>query len=326
MRGQACTVADDLFDLQQAVQAKLLQNAQKYPPVRKADLDRPVAEAGPAHHVLLDYEDVQPTDEQLRALVPAATHVWVFHGPHQKRIDQHFGSYGTALTAVPISKTGKNALDFHLSFYMGYITSRTPQANIIVVSNDTGYQPVLAHALAMGFRVSQLGHARKKAATATKAAPAKKAAPGKVTARKARAAKAGPVKPAVTTATAPAKKAPAKKVMVHKETAKKTAAPAAKKAVKSAAPPQGAGAALGDMPAAARTAVARPLPMAKILDGLRKMGAKRPVEVASLKRALGPFLGTTVSEEAVAAVFNSLAASGDVVIGAHGGASYPKLS
>jgi NAD(P)-dependent dehydrogenase (short-subunit alcohol dehydrogenase family) len=35
-------------------------------------------------HVLIDYENVQPTDEQVRALVPDAARLWVFHGPHQR--------------------------------------------------------------------------------------------------------------------------------------------------------------------------------------------------------------------------------------------------
>ena len=61
--------------LQRAVQGKLLKNAQKCSPGWKTDLDRPVAVAGPARHVLLDCENVQPTESRLRALVPAATQV-----------------------------------------------------------------------------------------------------------------------------------------------------------------------------------------------------------------------------------------------------------
>lgn len=62
------------------------------------------------------------------------------------------------MTPVPISKSGKNALDFHLSFYMGYIASRNQQAKIVVVANDKGYKAMLEHAKAMGFAVRQYGH------------------------------------------------------------------------------------------------------------------------------------------------------------------------
>ena len=69
-------------------------------------------------------------------------------------------------TPVPISKTGKNALDFHLSFYMGYIASRHQQAKFVVVANDKGYEPMLEHAKALGFAVRQQGHARASQAAA----------------------------------------------------------------------------------------------------------------------------------------------------------------
>ncbi|HMO49486.1 MAG TPA: PIN domain-containing protein, partial [Rubrivivax sp.] len=85
--------------------------------------------------MLLDYENVQPTEGELRTMVPAASELWVFHGPNQRQIEQRFSSFGDDVTAVPISRTGKNALDFHLSFYMGYhccpVKSRT---------NSTGYR------------------------------------------------------------------------------------------------------------------------------------------------------------------------------------------
>ena len=51
--------------------------------------------------------------------------------------------FGAGVTAVPIGKSGKNALDFHLSFYMGYIASRNPASAMVVVANDKGYEPML---------------------------------------------------------------------------------------------------------------------------------------------------------------------------------------
>ena len=295
-------------DLAQAVRDKLIRNAQKYPPAWKVNLDQPAPSARSAIHVLLDYENVQPTESELRLLVPEATNVWVFHGPQQKQIQQRFGSYGDSVTAVPISKTGKNALDFHLSFYMGYIASRNQDASIVVVANDTGYEPVLEHAKAMGFVVRQHGHSRTSAA-ATKA-PAKTSPTKKIAAKKTSAAKA-----------APTKKAVAKKV------AAKTTVPAAKKAAKAGAagPAKSGGGAKPAVPKPAAVTNSAEVGK-KILDGLRKMGSKRPVKVTSLKRALKPLLGMSASEEAVATAFNNLVASGEVVVGTGGGLSYPRLA
>ena len=111
------------IDLAHAVRDKLTRNAEKYPAKQVIARVSPARASVPGTHVLLDYENVQPTQEQVRALVPDARQLWVFHGPHQRDVEQRFASFGSDATAVPISKTGKNALDFHLSFYMGYIAS-----------------------------------------------------------------------------------------------------------------------------------------------------------------------------------------------------------
>ena len=34
-------------------------------------------------HVLVDYENVQPSLEQIAKLAPGFTDAWLFHGPHQ---------------------------------------------------------------------------------------------------------------------------------------------------------------------------------------------------------------------------------------------------
>jgi hypothetical protein len=106
-------------------------------------------------HVLVDWENVRPKESDLRALVPDVTDVWIFHGPNQKVDPGSFGSFGSRATPVKIARSGKNALDFHLSFYMGYIASRHPDARFVVVSNDKGYGPMLEHAGELGFAARQ---------------------------------------------------------------------------------------------------------------------------------------------------------------------------
>jgi NTP pyrophosphatase (non-canonical NTP hydrolase) len=163
------------IDVPAAVLDKLRRNAVKYPaPSRVSGLpadadDVPTGAAVSAGsattavvrradtHVLLDFENVQPSDEALRALVPQASRLWVFHGPHQKQLAERFASFGSGLTVVPIAKTGKNALDFHLSFYMGYIAARHPDARFVVVANDKGYEPMLEHARLLDFDVQAVG-------------------------------------------------------------------------------------------------------------------------------------------------------------------------
>jgi NTP pyrophosphatase (non-canonical NTP hydrolase) len=92
------------IDIAQAVRDKLARNALKYPATRAVARVSPKRAAMPGTHVLLDYENVQPTEDELRAMVPDASPVWVFHGPHQRRVEQRFASFGADVTAVPISK------------------------------------------------------------------------------------------------------------------------------------------------------------------------------------------------------------------------------
>lgn len=322
------------IDLAHAVRDKLTRNAEKYPAKQAIARVSPARASVPGTHVLLDYENVQPTQEQVRVLVPDARQLWVFHGPQQRGVEQRFASFGSDATAVPISKTGKNALDFHLSFYMGYIASKNPGSAMVVIANDKGYEPMLEHARAMGFAVRRLAHGEVKP-------PAKKAAAKKVAAKKAPATKVAVKKTAAKTPAAKqpaAKKAAAKKTPAvpaeKKAAAKKTATsakastpPAKKAAAKAGAAP--AVAAVSPGPAVAKPVAAVPsvpgqaTTIKRLADNLRKMGDKRPTKPASLWRSLKSFLGKDATDEAVGAALSQLIADGVVKVDSAKGASYP---
>lgn len=120
-------------------------------------------------HLLVDYENVQPTLEQLARMAPGFTDVWLFYGPHQVKPAQELAAAHDKVRLVLRSGKGKNALDFHLSFYLGYVAARHPQAHLVVVSNDAGYDPMIAHAKLLGFRVRRARFRAKKGAAAPKA-------------------------------------------------------------------------------------------------------------------------------------------------------------
>jgi NTP pyrophosphatase (non-canonical NTP hydrolase) len=310
-------------DVEQAVKDKLVRNAQKYPAKRVVALVEPVESQLPDTHILLDYENVQPTEIELRAMVPEATRVWVFHGPHQKQVEQRFASFGAGMTTVPISKAGKNALDFHLSFYMGYIASRNQQAKFVVVANDKGYEPMLEHAKVLGFVVRQHGHARSAEPLVQKVVATAVPRPATPVAKKAAAKKAAS-KPI---AKAPvAKKVAAKKTSPTKAAAKKVQPPAAKKAAKVSPPVKVAKPVPVAANAQASSASAGSSVMSqKMTDSLRKMGDKRPGKQASLRRALKPLLGAAASDESIEVALRNLMARSVVAIGASGAVTYPQF-
>lgn len=160
-------------DLPEAVEhtlrAKTLEHPPKHPELEPpipaavvAGICAPTTPATPRVHLLVDWENVQPKGDELKALVPQGTDVWLFHGPHQT-VDPagHQQVYGSEqVTQVPRTGAGRNALDFQLAYYVGYISARQPEGTFVVVSNDQGYEPMLEHARELGFDAQRCGFRR----------------------------------------------------------------------------------------------------------------------------------------------------------------------
>lgn len=260
-------------------------------------------------HVLLDYENVQPSLEALAKLAPGFTDVWLFHGPHQAKQAQALAASHARVTLVPHSGKGKNALDFHLSFYLGYVAAKHPDAELVVVANDRGYDPMLAHAKALGFTAKRAGFK----------APAVK----KATATK----PASPTAAPVAAKKVVARKAVAKKV-VAKEAAPKPAAPAAKNvpAVKKAVAKKLPAPKPAKVPRPAKLAKAKPAPsvktsstpedklLARIAKGLAKMGNKAPTKFKSFLNALKPMLDKNSTAADIEAMAQTLQTRGVVQV------------
>lgn len=178
-------------DLPEAVENTLRAKALEHPP-KHPELEPPMpyatvagiaAPAAPKVHLLVDWENVQPKGDELKVLVPQGTDVWLFHGP-QQTVDAagHQQAYGAEqVTPVPRSGAGRNALDFQLAYYVGYISARQPEGTFVVVSNDQGYEPMLEHARELGFDAQRCGFRRTPtppaASTASAAPIALKSAP-----------------------------------------------------------------------------------------------------------------------------------------------------
>lgn len=256
-------------------------------------------------HVLVDLENNQPTLDEVRRLVPDLTDAWLFHSQKQAKHLASFAALGERHTRVPITRPGKNALDFHLAFYVGYIAARNPDAKLVVVAIDRGYRPMVEHARTLGFQVTTAAH-RPAAAAAGRTAATK--APGATTASKVAAKK----KPAV--------KKPAKPASVKSPTTVAKAAVPAPSAAAKAAPAKVPAAKLpaGDSAVVSTPAVtARPRPAAdKVIASLRKMGDKRPKKLEQLRRHLASMLGTAFDDRAVDSLLGVLFASDAVRGGA----------
>ena len=97
--------------------------------------------------VLVDWESVQP--EAFDLLTPAYFKLLVFVGATQKKLSfdvaDRVHKLGERGEFVKISGAGRNALDFHIAFYIGKISSAEPDAFFHIISKDTGFAPLIEH-------------------------------------------------------------------------------------------------------------------------------------------------------------------------------------
>jgi len=278
-------------------------------------------------HVLVDFENVQPSLAALVELAPGLTDVWLFHGPHQTKQAQTFAESHERVTLVPRSGKGPNALDFHLSFYLGYVAAKHPAAQLVVVANDKGYDPMIAHAELLGFAARRVGYKTpttgikeaviEKVVGATPPEPAKAVvvaspAPAKSVAKKTPAKKVA-VKKAIVPKAATTKVAAAKVAVkaAAKTTAAKEKKTAAKVVVKKVAPQ------IAAAPVQSKAASAPPVSpaaktLARVQSGLIKMGSKAPTKLKSFLSHVGALLGKDATAGQIDAMVTKLEAAGVV--------------
>lgn len=97
--------------------------------------------------VLIDLENVRP--ENLGLLTGGQFKVKVFAGSQQKNVTidmaQALQSFGAEAEYVRIEGHGKNALDFHIAYYIGRLAVECPGAFFHIISRDTGFDPLIRH-------------------------------------------------------------------------------------------------------------------------------------------------------------------------------------
>lgn len=101
----------------------------------------------PTNYVLIDFENVQPKNLELLSKHPFK--VLVFVGANQTKVPYDLAAamqtLGTEGEYVKISGNGRNALDFHIAFYVGELSAKDPDAYFHVISKDNGFDPLIRH-------------------------------------------------------------------------------------------------------------------------------------------------------------------------------------
>lgn len=97
--------------------------------------------------ILIDYENVQKFD--LKPLLNLDVLIKVFHGENQKfsseftNIALEFGKDKFEL--IKIKGNGKNALDFHIAYYIGKLSKEIENSFFHIISKDTGFKPLVEY-------------------------------------------------------------------------------------------------------------------------------------------------------------------------------------
>lgn len=101
--------------------------------------------------LFVDLENVQKLD---LATVPTNAQVMIFYGITQKKLPEELvvqaQPLGARLKWIKISGQGPNALDFHIAFYLGQQLTQSPKSECVILSRDTGFDPLVRHLTSLG--------------------------------------------------------------------------------------------------------------------------------------------------------------------------------
>jgi hypothetical protein len=101
------------------------------------------------NYVLVDFENVQP--DSLAALAGGAFRIKVFVGAAQARgrisfeLSHSMQMLGTSAEYVKIARSGPNAVDMHIAYYVGRLIEKDQHAVIYIVSRDTDFDPLVEY-------------------------------------------------------------------------------------------------------------------------------------------------------------------------------------
>lgn len=126
--------------------------------------------------LLVDYENIGKID---LAAIPDGVRVPFFFGASQRSVPTEFLKaalrLGERFVPIDIEGQGKNALDFHIAFYLGEYLARSPEVSCVILSKDKGFDPLVRHLSRRGFAVRRANSMAE--AFSSRAGPAPAAAP-----------------------------------------------------------------------------------------------------------------------------------------------------
>lgn len=107
------------------------------------------------NYVFIDYENVQATS--LRLLQPEHFKLRVFLGPNNSKLPTDLVTAIHRLhdraEYIQMDTPGANALDFHITYYLGVLSAADPGGYYHIISKDKGFDPLIKHLKSKGLTV-----------------------------------------------------------------------------------------------------------------------------------------------------------------------------
>ena len=134
--------------------------------------------------MLVDFENVQP---DLSLLANSSYKVKVFFGAKQqegrvpfKLLDAML-ALGGSVEPIKVMRSGSNAVDMHIAYFVGRLIEREPDAVVHIISGDTDFDPLAEYLRANGVschRSKTIAELTKKVAPAKQPQPRQRPAKG----------------------------------------------------------------------------------------------------------------------------------------------------
>lgn len=109
------------------------------------------------NYILIDFENVQPRNFDLLAKHPFK--VYIFVGQNQSKVPYELAeaiqTLGENAKYIKIAGNGRNALDFHIAYYIGVLSAQNPDAQFHIITRDTGFDPLIDHLNSKKVRVQR---------------------------------------------------------------------------------------------------------------------------------------------------------------------------
>ena len=109
------------------------------------------------NYILIDFENVQPRNFDLLAKHPFK--VYIFVGQNQSKVPYELAeaiqTLGENAKYIKIAGNGRNALDFHIAYYIGVLSTQNPDAQFHIITRDTGFDPLIDHLNSKKVRVQR---------------------------------------------------------------------------------------------------------------------------------------------------------------------------